>query len=450
MTDRASADTLIAIDRVDRARGDGDGIRLRLSGRWLGSGPVEEHEPLLVIQLQGRRHRFPANREEAPGGPLPTGSWEATFTVPQWAEPSQDGQAALWVGTDVVPVPLAGSTSAAIPSPDPGPPAAEAYQRPPAPPALGEARAWPSPLPSGERSAGDQAEAAVDSGRPGPLAELLFKESVSALHVELEQRSAEAARLRGALSDAQSELEARTGMQAALESAHTDLRGELQDLMSAVTVQREDFERRFGDVEERLAVAESERDAVREELESERAGARRELESVRADARRELEAARADAERELESERADARRELEAARVAAQRDAEAERASGRSELEAERARATEQLAELTAARDAATRDAATLSQRVAAVTGTHQQYADELAALREQLATAQVSREAAAGEVVGLRAELDRLGSELAVSREQMSAQGGDLGEAQRLLADARALTEQLRGQNSQ
>ena len=41
-------------------------------------------------------------------------------------------------------------------------------------------------------------------------------------------------------------------MQAALESAHGDLRGELQDLMSAVTVQREDFERRFSDVEARL------------------------------------------------------------------------------------------------------------------------------------------------------------------------------------------------------
>jgi chromosome segregation ATPase len=120
-------------------------------------------------------------------------------------------------------------------------------------------------------------------------------------------------------------------MQSALESAHGDLRGELQALMSAVTVQRQDFDRRCRDVEDRLAPAESERDA-----------------------------------------------------------------------------------------------------------------------LREQLAAAQVSREAAAGEVAGLRAELDRLGSELAVSREQMSAHGGDLGEAQRLLTDARALTEQLRGQNPQ
>jgi hypothetical protein len=41
------------------------------------------------------------------------------------------------------------------------------------------------------------------------------------------------------------------------------------------------------------------------------------------------------------------------------------------------------------------------------------------------------------------------LGSELAVTREHHQAQGGDLGEAQRLLAEARSLSEQLRAQTS-
>jgi hypothetical protein len=420
MTDRAFADTPIAIDRVDRARGDGDGIRFRLSGRWLGSGRVQEHEPLLVIQLSGRRHRFPADRDDGPDPLLPSGTWAATFMVPSWAEPSRDGQAALWVGNDVVPVLLGGSAADPVspgdrqpPAPAPaGPVTAEPDPRPPVPPPL--------------------AEPVVDSGRPGPLAELLFKESVAALHAELEQRAAEAARLRGALSVAQSELDARTAMQATLESAHADLRGELQDLMSAVTVQREDFERRFTDVEKRLAAAESERDGLREELESERARAQRELESVRADAERELGSVRADAERELGSVRADAERELGSVRADAARQLESARAGTEHELASARA------------------ETVALSERLAAATGTHRQHADELSALREQLAAAQVSRDAAAGEVAGLRAELERLGSELAVSREQMAAEGGDLGEAQRLLADARALTEQLRGQNSQ
>ena len=110
MTDRTSADTPISIDRVDRLRGDGDGIRLRLSGRWLRAGAAED-EPLLVIQLQGRRHRFPPSPAEPPGAALSPGAWEATFTVPAWAEPSHDGQAALWVGNSVVAVPLPGSAA---------------------------------------------------------------------------------------------------------------------------------------------------------------------------------------------------------------------------------------------------------------------------------------------------------------------------------------------------
>jgi hypothetical protein len=36
------------------------------------------------------------------------------------------------------------------------------------------------------------------------------------------------------------------------------------------------------------------------------------------------------------------------------------------------------------------------------------------------------------------------------VTREHHQAQGGDLGEAQRLLAEARSLSDQLRSQSSQ
>jgi hypothetical protein len=46
-----------------------------------------------------------------------------------------------------------------------------------------------------------------------------------------------------------------------------------------------------------------------------------------------------------------------------------------------------------------------------------------------------------------LRAELSRLGSELAVTREQADAGDSELGAAQQLLEDARALTAQLRGE---
>jgi hypothetical protein len=393
MTEFASADAPVAIDRVDYTRNDPGGIELRLRGRWLGGSEASGSEPLLVVQVQGRRHRF------APAGDghsVPPGAWEARFRLPPWAQPRHEGQAALWVGTSVVPVPVPGVAGDGSHSP----------HRLPPPPALGEARAWPAdvapppaevrgwppdPTPPGIEAEpprlGDIPDPAVDTGRTGPLAELLFKESVSALHAELEERSAEVARLQGALADARSELEARTARQSALESAHGDLRGELQELVGAVTAQRDDYERRLA----------------------------------------EAEAQRQDADRALDAARDDVAQAVEA----------------------ERARTAAQVAELSAARDAAVTDAADLRHRLAAAASGRQHHAAELSALRDQLAAAQVSRDAAAGEVAGLRAELERLCSELAVTREHQSAQGGDLGEAQRLLAEARSLSEQLRSQSS-
>lgn len=293
----ASAEPPIAIDRVERARGQGDDVRLRLSGRWLIEDPPGEPdapEALLVVQLQGRRHRFPADRAPAGAASLP-GAWHAEFTVPSWAVPSRGGQAAVWVGTSVIAVGPPGTPPAPVPTPEAGSPQ------------LGAAAAGTE---SGAASAG-LVSAELDLGRGGPLA------------------------------GAQSELDARTARQASLEYAQGELRRELEQLMVATTRQRRDFE-------ERVAVAHDELNRARED----------------------------------------------AAMATAARD----------ETEA------------------------------------------ELARVREQLASAHISREASISEAGGLRAELERLGAELTVMREQVAAHGGDLEEAQRLLADARALTEQLRG----
>jgi hypothetical protein len=403
MTDTAHADTPVAIDRVDCTRADRDGVDLRITGRWLGDPEPGATEPLLVVQVQGRRHRFAGARD---AHPLPPDIWQATFRIPEWAHPRHEGQAALWVGTSVVPVPLPGAfpdgahrlpSTASLAEPRAWPPELapppslrDAGAWPPdvaPPPALSDARAWPpdvAPPPAdADRShLQEGADHAVDTGRTGPLAELLFKESVSALHAELEQRSAEVARLQGSLADAMSELEARSSRQTALESAHGDLRGELQELISAVAAQRDDYERRLSEADERTMSAEAERDRYR------------------------------------------------------------------GELQTQRAATAAQLADLSAARDAASADAADLRHRLATAASGGQHHAGELSALRDQLAVAQVSRDAAAGEVAGLRAELERLGSELAITREHQSAQGADLGEAQRLLAEARSLSEQLRSQS--
>jgi uncharacterized coiled-coil DUF342 family protein len=105
-----------------------------------------------------------------------------------------------------------------------------------------------------------------------------------------------------------------------------------------------------------------------------------------------------------------------------------------------------QRAELDESRTEAQARGAAVQQQLSEATAARHEHADEAAALRQQLAAASVSRDAAISEVAGLRSELDRLGTELAVAREQLGAEGGDLREAQRLLADARALSDQLRG----
>lgn len=279
MTNRATPGVPLELGRIDHSRAEGDTVCLHLTGRWLDPAGASEEE-LLVVQVGGRRHRFPATRKLDPKDPQ---RWSATFRVPAWAEPRQDGQAALWLGSSVIPVPL----PAAQPRPGPNGPAPD--------------------------------DSLAEVPRSGPLADLLLKEQVAALHAELAQRTAEATRLRAQLADARSELESRVAAQAALEATHEELRGQLEHL---ATVVEDQLSRKQGIIERELA---------------------------------------------------------------------------------------------------------------------------ETSRLREDLAATTVARDAAVSEVSGLRSQLDRLGVELAATRERVSAESGDLGDANRLLADARALAEQLR-----
>ncbi|MGZ4274594.1 MAG: hypothetical protein ACXVRP_12630, partial [Solirubrobacteraceae bacterium] len=73
MTATGSADTPLAIDRADRARTEDGGVALRLSGRWLRPPATDQNEPLLVVQVQGRRHRFPASDDG--DGQTDNGTW---------------------------------------------------------------------------------------------------------------------------------------------------------------------------------------------------------------------------------------------------------------------------------------------------------------------------------------------------------------------------------------
>jgi hypothetical protein len=333
-----SVEPPLAIDRVERARGQGGQVRLRLSGHWLTARDIAQLDALLVVQMHGRRHRFPASRSGGDAGSDPSGlgpgadAWAADFTVPDWAVPDQPGQASLWVGTAIVPVPPPGAT-------------AEQYA-PEAPPA-GDALAPAPPAAGGEPfgSASHRETTQSEGGRQGPLAEVLLKETVTALHAELELRATEAARLRGALAQVRSDLETRGQRQTELEAAHAELRHELGELMSAATRQRTEFDQRLSSTragveelgrERGQAVSErdaalAERDRAREQAET----ARQVAESVRSEAqaaRDEADAARAEAET-TRSELARLRHELEGELAHVREETESRLATARSELD---------------------------------------------------------------------------------------------------------------------
>ncbi|MGO9821328.1 MAG: hypothetical protein ACLPTJ_11840 [Solirubrobacteraceae bacterium] len=329
----------LEVDRIQSSRSSVGETRLRISGHWLDpQGEASGEEGLLVVHVEGRRHRFAPDRDDATEPGVQPGRWSASFTVPSWAEPRQDGQAALWLGSAVIPVPplhgvvatpradeealgrraeppapsVGSAAVVARPAPEPEPPPMPPVAPPPAPPTE-----------------------TAETPRSGPVGDLLLRDTVAALHAELEQRTAEAARLRGALAATQSELDARGARYSQLETVLEELRGQLEQLRTAVDAQRGQLERESA-------------------------------------------------------------------------------------------------------------DAASLRERFAAAEAAAELRAAEAVALRTELAASNVSREAASREAADLRAELERVGSELAVTHERVGSETGDLGEASRLLADAKALASEL------
>jgi predicted nucleic acid-binding Zn-ribbon protein len=418
MSDANGPGPPIQIERIETEHLEGDTLVVRLSGRWRGHERAYEGQELLVVELADGRRRFPAIPEQRRAAIARPGAWSAKFVLPEWSRPGPGWEASLLIGDAVIPVP--GSNDAIVAN------VAERMdgdRQVPAASLDGAARldapAAAGPLPYGGV---DLAE----DPRSGPLSKLLLRDTVAALHAELEQRAAGTAQLRGRLADANAELEARVSTHADLETTHGELRRELDALGELVRQDgagRMELEASAEALSERAAGFEMQLDEAhrrREELEGELTDARRRI----GDLERDLgEATAAREQRAGESERL--RAQLSESTAAHDRLA-AEAASLRDELATVRATAEREIA-------AATRAQA----REHALNA-------EIARLHAELAGANVARDSARSETTGLRTELDRLGTELAALREQAGKQG-ELGEAKALLSDAKALSALLR-----
>ncbi len=96
----------VGIESVEWAAESGGNLTLRVTGRWRRRRPASTGQPTLVIEAEGRRHRFPALPEPPSVGGTGPGVWRLGFTVPGWMAPDL-GRTWLQFGTVVVPLPVA-------------------------------------------------------------------------------------------------------------------------------------------------------------------------------------------------------------------------------------------------------------------------------------------------------------------------------------------------------
>src|SRR6185437_7016648 len=122
----------VSIESVEWSAEGAGNLTVRITGRWRRRRPVSTGQPTLVIEAEGRRHRYPAMPEPPSVGGTGPGVWRLSFTIPGWMAPEL-GRTWLQFGTVIVPLPIAvpapgeGSVGdiAAAPEPPPAPPPSE-------------------------------------------------------------------------------------------------------------------------------------------------------------------------------------------------------------------------------------------------------------------------------------------------------------------------------------
>lgn len=254
------------------ALGEGK-LQVRVVGRWVGRGRAPAARPMLVVERDGRRHRFPALPQPRRSRLLSGGAgWSAAFTVPAWVAPMLAGNASLKLGDLRIALPpelfLDGARGLAAGD------------------LLGEAAAVADETRAGSEDLNRSVPLDPEPGRrPVPLPALspsAADESDSmfaALRAELKSRAGSEARLRVELSAARAELQARPGPSEEVELAHRELRRELDALAEAVTqrellesrmlelgARAEDLKGELGRLRAQLATSEVARDAALSEV----------------------------------------------------------------------------------------------------------------------------------------------------------------------------------------
>lgn len=105
MDDPSGVQSALAIEAVEWEPAGGQNLMIRVRGRWRRRRPALRGQPLLVVEADGKRHRFPATPEPPSLAGAPPGSWQMSFSVPSWLAPHLSGRSWLQLGLAVVPLP---------------------------------------------------------------------------------------------------------------------------------------------------------------------------------------------------------------------------------------------------------------------------------------------------------------------------------------------------------
>lgn len=117
-----SGTAAVGIEKVEWLDGGGGNLTVRVTGRWRRRRPASSGQVTLVVESEGRRHRFPAMPEPPSLGGVGPGMWQLSFSVPGWLAPALGGSSWLSLGTVTVPLPAMALSDAQRPRRAPGPP----------------------------------------------------------------------------------------------------------------------------------------------------------------------------------------------------------------------------------------------------------------------------------------------------------------------------------------
>jgi hypothetical protein len=173
MNDPPGVQYPLGVESVQWSSTESQQLLVQVNGRWRRRRTGPSVQPVLVVESDGARRRFPALPEPRAAGSAQPGIWRMSFSVPAQLAPALGGRLSLLFGGAAIPLPVAVRTDVAG-APEPAGAPAQA----PEPPGLAVVRSLPSSASGfaggagaagpGPAAAGPGAGLAVGPGAAGP------------------------------------------------------------------------------------------------------------------------------------------------------------------------------------------------------------------------------------------------------------------------------------------